>query len=83
MTPHQMEQLAEKIASQVEQRARLDQRPALRKPGRNEPCFCGSGNKFKKCCDDPAKRMASSDDHTANGEVKSLNLGKRPADGRS
>ena len=20
------------------------------KPGRNEPCFCGSGQKFKKCC---------------------------------
>lgn len=20
------------------------------KPGRNEPCFCGSGKKFKKCC---------------------------------
>ncbi len=21
-----------------------------RKPGRNDPCFCGSGKKFKKCC---------------------------------
>jgi uncharacterized protein YchJ len=20
-------------------------------PGRNEPCFCGSGKKFKKCCE--------------------------------
>ena len=20
------------------------------KPGRNDPCFCGSGKKFKKCC---------------------------------
>jgi hypothetical protein len=19
-------------------------------PGRNEPCFCGSGKKYKKCC---------------------------------
>ncbi|MDX2369555.1 MAG: SEC-C metal-binding domain-containing protein [Colwellia sp.] len=19
-------------------------------PGRNDPCFCGSGNKYKKCC---------------------------------
>ena len=28
--------------------------PSLKKPvkvGRNEPCPCGSGNKFKKCCD--------------------------------
>ena len=22
----------------------------LRKTGRNDPCFCGSGKKFKKCC---------------------------------
>ncbi|WP_101759851.1 YchJ family protein [Oceanicoccus sp. KOV_DT_Chl] len=22
------------------------------KPGRNDPCFCGSGKKFKKCCSD-------------------------------
>jgi SWIM/SEC-C metal-binding protein len=21
-----------------------------KKPGRNEPCPCGSGNKYKKCC---------------------------------
>ena len=21
-----------------------------RMPGRNDPCFCGSGRKFKKCC---------------------------------
>jgi uncharacterized protein len=24
--------------------------PACRKPGRNDPCPCGSGKKFKKCC---------------------------------
>jgi hypothetical protein len=24
--------------------------PRLRKPGRNEPCTCGSGRKSKKCC---------------------------------
>ena len=23
---------------------------AEKKPGRNEPCYCGSGKKFKKCC---------------------------------
>lgn len=23
---------------------------AGKKPGRNEPCFCGSGKKYKKCC---------------------------------
>ncbi|MBZ7313586.1 SEC-C metal-binding domain-containing protein, partial [Klebsiella oxytoca] len=21
-----------------------------KQPGRNEPCFCGSGKKYKKCC---------------------------------
>jgi tetratricopeptide (TPR) repeat protein len=29
------------------------------KPGRNDPCHCGSGNKYKKCClakDDAAER---------------------------
>jgi uncharacterized protein len=25
-------------------------RPGARKPGRNDPCPCGSGKKFKKCC---------------------------------
>jgi len=24
-------------------------------PGRNDPCPCGSGRKFKKCCGDPAR----------------------------
>ncbi|HKG77504.1 MAG TPA: SEC-C metal-binding domain-containing protein, partial [Beijerinckiaceae bacterium] len=23
------------------------------KVGRNDPCFCGSGKKFKKCCGRP------------------------------
>ena len=23
---------------------------AEKKPGRNEPCYCGSGRKYKKCC---------------------------------
>lgn len=29
------------------------QRPIIRKikvPGRNDPCHCGSGRKYKKCC---------------------------------
>jgi len=24
--------------------------PGQRLPGRNEPCICGSGKKYKKCC---------------------------------
>lgn len=23
----------------------------MEKPGRNDPCVCGSGKKFKKCCE--------------------------------
>jgi len=56
MSPHQLDELAGKIASQMEQREGLNQRQALRKPGRNEPCHCDSGKKYKKCCGNPAKR---------------------------
>ncbi|MBI3279156.1 MAG: SEC-C domain-containing protein, partial [Acidobacteria bacterium] len=24
--------------------------PSANKPGRNDPCPCGSGKKYKKCC---------------------------------
>lgn len=27
--------------------------PRTKKRGRNEPCYCGSGKKFKVCCSDP------------------------------
>jgi len=31
------------------------------RPGRNEPCHCGSGSKYKKCCleKDEAARVAT------------------------
>jgi SEC-C motif len=29
--------------------------PGQRLPGRNEPCLCGSGRKFKKCCEEKIK----------------------------
>jgi SWIM/SEC-C metal-binding protein len=32
---------------------------AAAKVGRNEPCPCGSGKKFKKCCEGSAPRAAS------------------------
>ncbi len=38
------------------------------KPGRNEPCHCGSGSKYKKCClekDDEAARVAAANARTA------------------
>jgi len=27
----------------------------MQNPGRNDPCPCGSGKKYKKCCEYPAK----------------------------
>jgi uncharacterized protein YecA (UPF0149 family) len=27
-----------------------DARPVVSKAGRNDPCPCGSGKKYKKCC---------------------------------
>jgi hypothetical protein len=33
----------------------------LKTPGRNDPCPCGSGKKYKKCCLRPAGRKADSD----------------------
>jgi len=35
--------------------------PAAKRPGRNEPCHCGSGKKYKQCClanDEEADRRA-------------------------
>jgi hypothetical protein len=59
MSPQQIDKLAEEIASQIERREGFNQPQELRKPGRNELCPCGSGKKYKKCCNDPAKRTAS------------------------
>ncbi|NMT18189.1 hypothetical protein HKA99_27985, partial [Vibrio parahaemolyticus] len=33
-----------------EQDPRLSQPVSSLKLGRNDPCICGSGKKFKKCC---------------------------------
>ena len=35
--------------------------PASRRVGRNDPCPCGSGKKYKKCCGPAAKQDLSSD----------------------
>ncbi|HEV8366882.1 MAG TPA: SEC-C metal-binding domain-containing protein [Pyrinomonadaceae bacterium] len=33
--------------------------PGTKRPGRNEPCICGSGKKFKKCCLNKVEDMKS------------------------
>ena len=56
LSPEQIRQLAQQIASDLERQHIGDQSHPSRPPGRNERCWCGSGMKYKKCCGDPAKR---------------------------
>jgi hypothetical protein len=44
------EELALMAQRRVEEHATSESSPAGPKVGRNEPCPCGSGKKFKKCC---------------------------------
>lgn len=42
----------------------------MRKIGRNEPCPCGSGKKYKKCCiDHPERLLHSAEDKWTYNEV--------------
>jgi hypothetical protein len=41
---------------------------AMAKPGRNNPCPCGSGNKYKKCC--LAKKEAVEREQLAKADAK-------------
>jgi hypothetical protein len=44
----------------------------MKRPGRNEPCHCGSGKKYKKCCEHKdelaatASRVNNADDRSAD-----------------
>ena len=43
----------------------------MAKPGRNDPCHCGSGKKYKKCCqpkDEAAERQVIAQDQAAREE---------------
>ena len=46
-------EMPETIRNQADQeffQSALDRVATMAKPGRNDPCPCGSGNKYKKCC---------------------------------
>ena len=32
-----------------------------KRPGRNEPCYCGSGRKYKQCCLEKDEKKAAAD----------------------
>jgi hypothetical protein len=40
----------EKLEKLLTHDPKLTPSPSDKRPGRNDPCFCGSGKKFKKCC---------------------------------
>jgi len=53
MTPEEIEAEEEAIRKAQEQRAKNPEQfqlKATEKVGRNDPCPCGSGKKYKKCC---------------------------------
>ena len=53
MTPEEIEAEEEAIRKAKEERAKNPegfQLQAGQKVGRNDPCPCGSGRKYKKCC---------------------------------
>ena len=53
-TQEQVDAMAEKDKIHIKQMVRRPtKQQTIRKPprvGRNEPCPCGSGKKFKRCC---------------------------------
>jgi hypothetical protein len=49
MDPQQLVALSDSFVKQTSQESLLGE-AASRKIGRNEPCPCGSGKKYKKCC---------------------------------
>ena len=54
-SPRTLEGLIEREMGPVEEEAsRIEEELGVRRPskiGRNDPCLCGSGKKFKKCCE--------------------------------
>jgi len=49
----------------------------MAKPGRNDPCPCGSGNKYKKCC--LAKEEAVAREQLAKTEARRAERAAEPA----
>ncbi len=44
------------------------------KPGRNDPCPCGSGKKFKKCCEAKASKKTIGTAQVLTGPNKMSSL---------
>jgi hypothetical protein len=54
----------------------------MAKPGRNDPCHCSSGNKYKKCClakDEAVEREGMAEAHRARGAQREARREERAA----
>ena len=49
------------------------------RPGRNEPCHCGSGNKYKRCCADKDEAADLAARVTANATQAAAATASGPA----
>ena len=59
LSQHQMNVIVQRAVKDLEQQeqgetSRPAGLPARSGPARNQPCYCGSGRKYKKCHEDPA-----------------------------
>jgi hypothetical protein len=52
----------------------------MTKPGRNDPCHCGSGQKYKKCCLAKDEADARSELAAAEAERQKAAAAEAPAD---
>ncbi len=64
--------------------------PTAERPGRNDPCHCGSGKKYKRCClgkDEEAEREARAEAAAEAAEKEAAappeGQSEEPAEGRS
>ncbi len=48
--PPKREKVAQETGTSGDQTVKKTPQKAVKKPGRNDPCPCGSGKKYKKCC---------------------------------
>ena len=48
--PEHYDPIGRRTAFEEKKQLVADERVKMRKLGRNEPCYCGSGKKYKKCC---------------------------------
>jgi uncharacterized protein YecA (UPF0149 family) len=50
ITKEQLFQMRDALLAQAEHQKAIEEDVVLPKVGRNEPCPCGSGKKYKNCC---------------------------------